>query len=396
MKYNGTTVPNYRDDTYNKDEVHRKSAEELYDTAFNEDQQKVLDEFEPSGGGSLPAVTTADNGDVLTVVDGEWEKAEPGFKCSEETSTTTYFDGSLTTSSMGGFYGVQFTPTQPIVGDSVTVTVNGTEYELPKTEHGYGEEGAGPIFTTYPYFISIGGGDYFFFTTSAGTYSVKMEGTATTETIETSECFKKAVKSVGTLKYVKDDPSDNGGVIENLIGDNIPSASRNQATGDFSHAEGGIIDVDPYSGTLVYYPTNASGQGSHAEGMDTTASGTASHAEGRGTVASNFFSHAEGDCATASGRGSHAEGLYAVASGDYSHAEGEHTEAWGRLQHVFGKYNVVNNSYVEIVGNGTMPESRSNARTLDWNGNEWLAGSLTLGNTTLTEAQLQQLLALLN
>ena len=51
--------------------------------------------------------------------------------------------------------------------------------------------------------------------------------------------------------------------------------------------------------------------------------------------------------------------------------------------------------YAEIIGNGT-PSVRSNARTLDWRGNEWLAGNLTLGNTTLTEAQLQALLALLS
>jgi hypothetical protein len=38
-------------------------------------------------------------------------------------------------------------------------------------------------------------------------------------------------------------------------------------------------------------------------------------------------------------------------------------------------------NYIEIVGNGTdpRPQSLSNARTLDWNGNERLAGKLTLG-----------------
>lgn len=59
-------------------------------------------------------------------------------------------------------------------------------------------------------------------------------------------------------------------------------------------------------------------------------------------------------------------------------------------------------TYVEIVGNGKNPSTRSNARTLDWNGNEWLAGGLTttgaitIGSTTLTEMQLQSLLALLS
>jgi hypothetical protein len=36
--------------------------------------------------------------------------------------------------------------------------------------------------------------------------------------------------------------------------------------------------------------------------------------------------------------------------------------------------------YVEIVGNGTADNARSNARTLDWSGNEVLAGSLTVGS----------------
>lgn len=52
---------------------------------------------------------------------------------------------------------------------------------------------------------------------------------------------------------------------------------------------------------------------------------------------------------------------------------------------MFGEYNQRDGSaqsahnrgnYVEIVGNGTS-SSQSNARTLDWSGNEWIAGSLT-------------------
>lgn len=55
--------------------------------------------------------------------------------------------------------------------------------------------------------------------------------------------------------------------------------------------------------------------------------------------------------------------------------------------------------YAEIVGNGDSA-TRSNARALDWDGNESLAGSITLGKgtsdeVTLTAAQLKQLLALL-
>ena len=34
-------------------------------------------------------------------------------------------------------------------------------------------------------------------------------------------------------------------------------------------------------------------------------------------------------------------------------------------------------TYIEIVGNGTADNARSNARTLDWSGNEILTGSST-------------------
>lgn len=90
-------------------------------------------------------------------------------------------------------------------------------------------------------------------------------------------------------------------------------------------------------------------------------------------------STAEGTNTTASGRGAHAEGYNTVASGNYSHAEGHSTIAEGDYQHVFGFYNIGDITSAEIVGNGTGDNSRKNIRTLDRNGNEVLAGKLTLG-----------------
>jgi hypothetical protein len=109
------------------------------------------------------------------------------------------------------------------------------------------------------------------------------------------------------------------------------------------------------------------------------------------TTASGHYSHAEGIDTTASGEASHAEGINTIASGSYSHVEGFSTIAKGIGSHVFGEYNEedVNNitrhsgegygNYVEIVGNGSADNARSNARTLDWDGNEILAGKLTVG-----------------
>ena len=91
-----------------------------------------------------------------------------------------------------------------------------------------------------------------------------------------------------------------------------------------------------------------------------------------------LYTHAEG-CATISGgNSSHSEGKYTRAFGDESHAEGLGTIAAGDYQHTGGKYNVAdaNSTYAEIIGNGTSDSNRSNARTLDWNGNESLLGNL--------------------
>ena len=81
---------------------------------------------------------------------------------------------------------------------------------------------------------------------------------------------------------------------------------------------------------------------------------------------------------TASGDASHAEGISNIASGIAAHAEGYGTKASSNYQHTLGKFNIedTNNTYVEIVGNGTRSNNKSNARTLDWSGNEVLAGTV--------------------
>ena len=186
---------------------------------------------------------------------------------------------------------------------------------------------------------------------------------------------------------------------------------KSKTTASYAHAEGRQTTASASSAHAEGYQTTASGTDSHAEGDRTTASGSASHAEGAFTTASGIGAHAEGNGTTASGICSHTEGYASVASGTNSHAEGENTIANHRNQHVFGSLNVADPSsaiaddpgtYVEIVGNGgsTDHPGRSNARTLDWDGNEALAGSLTLGmgtadEVTITAAQLKQLLALI-
>ena len=111
-----------------------------------------------------------------------------------------------------------------------------------------------------------------------------------------------------------------------------------------------------------------------------TTIGDYSVAEGYNTEASEFGAHAEGDSTVAGSQGAHAEGISTWALEQGSHTEGTGTIAYGVNQHVFGRYNATNDHLLEIVGNGTGNSARSNARTLDWNGNEWLAGAIKPAN----------------
>ena len=173
------------------------------------------------------------------------------------------------------------------------------------------------------------------------------------------------------------------------LGTKATAEGRNTtASGVYSHAEGDTTEATGSSSHAEGYTAKASGQYAHAEGNTTAASGTASHAEGASSNASGNEAHAEGVFTVASGLAAHAEGTYSEASGRFSHAEGEYTIAKNKDQHTFGAFNEQDPSvndgtsrgeYIEIVGNGTSNSNRSNARTLDWNGNEVLAGKLTMG-----------------
>lgn len=132
------------------------------------------------------------------------------------------------------------------------------------------------------------------------------------------------------------------------------------------------------------YGNYGGGAQSHAEGKQTSAKGAHSHAEGQLTRAYGVDSHAEGSLTKAKGNRSHAEGSGTEAIGAQSHAEGTGTIAIGATQHVEGKFNVEDseNKYAHIIGNGTSTSARSNAMTVDWNGNLEVAGTITVGKTT--------------
>ena len=204
-----------------------------------------------------------------------------------------------------------------------------------------------------------------------------------------------------TFSYTTTDTLPSASVIKGKI-------SRNEVASQTSKHYLRVLDLDTTNHTITlsdyisssainnatltifydHYPNVAATNFSHAEGSGTFSTGASgSHSEGNDTLASGASSHSEGSRNTASGGYSHAEGINCTASGMSSHAEGGNTIANHAYQHVFGTYNIedpstanvaLKGNYVEIVGNGSS-SARSNAHTLDWDGNAWYAGSVSAG-----------------
>lgn len=94
-----------------------------------------------------------------------------------------------------------------------------------------------------------------------------------------------------------------------------------------------------------------------------------------------------GESNEVNGRWGHGSGFdtKVTEKAEAGRAAGKGTVANAEAQDVSGTYNIVDEvgEYLEIVGNGTCDENyvahRSNARTLDRNGNMWIAGELTFG-----------------
>lgn len=239
-------------------------------------------------------------------------------------------------------------------GDIVRVTFDGTIYDCVKQGRYIGNlslTSYGGDDTGEPFLFSLG--------------AIPSFHTKSTDCVVKIEADISQIKKIDSkfLELRIAPGSGENSTIENCTA-NYDFYTKNTASGKYSHAEGASNSAD--------------GECSHAEGMQCSASGDFSHAEGCGSEATGYYSHAEGGWCNATGYHSHAEGENTKAVGDDSHSEGKGTIARGKCQHVQGRYNVMDGYsygyYAHIVGNGTDDDKRSNAHTLDWDGNAWFAG----------------------
>lgn len=105
--------------------------------------------------------------------------------------------------------------------------------------------------------------------------------------------------------------------------------------------------------------------------------GAYSFAVGRGNKASGYTSCAIGCLSVAIGDFAFATGRSSCANNDYSIAMGYQTMTNLDCQTVIGQLNKKDSTSIFVIGNGTNDANRSNAFTVDWDGNTWAAGSIT-------------------
>ena len=107
-----------------------------------------------------------------------------------------------------------------------------------------------------------------------------------------------------------------------------------------------------------------------------------SFAGGKECKALGALSIAIGNKNIATGYNAIALGSNTKALNWLAYTEGRGTIARSIASHVQGKYNIddTENKYAHIVGNGKSDTERSNAHTVDWNGNAWFAGDVFAGS----------------
>jgi len=139
---------------------------------------------------------------------------------------------------------------------------------------------------------------------------------------------------------------------------------------------------------VIRYPSVSSYTKAYTLGFRSSNStvGAMSVAEGANNKSSGEYSHAEGYYTQSSGASAHAEGYVTKANGKYSHAQNYGTIASKEAQTVIGRYNEEDTASDKskqkalIIGNGTDDDNRSNAFSVDWNGNVKTAGEIVDGS----------------
>ncbi len=239
---------------------------------------------------------------------------------------------------------------------------------------------------------------FFVFNSTASTHTLKVIGIPFTKKIVDERFYANSDKNPLVRKGKGKHYSCIAGL--GCSANGVCSMAMNgycEANGNYSVASGAVTSANGNYSVAGGCFSQANGDYSVAFGNRLSSGLVDTQANGRMGVAIGYGCIADGNNSRALGQGVNTKGTLSTGIGDRITAN-------GRLHFAIGKYNLVEEGdlYAFSVGNGTSEEARSNAFTLDWEGNgcyqgkvESKSGVLKLGDTEVTEEQLKALLALL-
>lgn len=161
--------------------------------------------------------------------------------------------------------------------------------------------------------------------------------------------------------------------------------------GNWSTAEG-VKNVAMYLCHAEGTNNKIFGNNNHGEGVQNVITRNASagavggsHVEGYKNIVDAGYAHAEGTENIVKKNAGHVEGRGCVVEAFGGHAQNEYTIVGSNYQTAIGKYNIKDSSnvYALIIGNGSS-SARSNALTVDWDGNLTLKGHSSSVGTVKT------------
>ena len=313
------------------------------------------------------------------------------FYAGDPVETVLVEESTVSFADAGGIiYWAQFPSTfEATVGETYKVSWDGSDYECTCVDSN-GNSAIGNLSvvgvgsdTGEPFLMAISndGGTEIYTADTSASHTISISGFV-------QEVVKIDEKYIPALDYLdKNNPTGTGAFsmnreVDSNIGQYSVALGKDcVASGEYSISVGCGTKATEITAQAFGWYTEANARFSHAEGAHSIVSTNASKkvVPQDAESGAGIYGHAEGfNTLVTGGIGAHAEGAETLASGSSSHAEGYKTIASGENQHVQGKYNIEDssNAYAHIVGNGTSSSARSNAHTLDWDGNAWYAGTV--------------------
>lgn len=225
-------------------------------------------------------------------------------------------------------------------------------------------------------------------------FSGSFEGTMENATKATQDASGNVITDTYMTKV---NPTGSGNVSigrksDTTVGDQSIAIGKNTT----ASAEQTVAIGTAASATNTY--AVAIGSNATASGEQSTAIGTAPTASGKQSTALGVHTTASGEYATSMGCWTTSKGIAGTSLGNGSTVDtnswaavssGIVTIARGMGQHVFGAYNIPDDAvgsystpaeHLLIVGNGDS-SAKSNAMTLDWDGNLWVQGNVKIGGS---------------